>query len=255
MLNTTPLSRKTLLSSSRWILPALLIAACFAPRGASAAALEDITAANKAGKTVFLVVTDAAGRNLQAARDAAKAAQQRTPNSTVIELNRSDPSQAAAVKGYRVAGAPVPIVLVIASNGVAAGGSLVKKGAVERLVSLVPTPGKAEYLKVLSQKKTAIVVFSHAKMPLQSPLFEQISTVVQQTKGKVVPVLVDVTSKSEQPFLKEWKINARSTTPTVVMMNPKGQTLGRMTGAPTAQQMMETSKKRPCCGDPACQGH
>lgn len=246
-------------SSRVLILPALLVVACLAvtipPGIASAAAMEDISAANKAGKTVFLVVTDAAGRNLQAARDAAKAAQQRTPNSAVVEVNRSDPSQASAVRGYRVAGAPVPIILVIASNGVAAGGSLVKKGAVDRLVSLVPTPGKAEYLKVLSQRRTAVVVFSHAKMPLQSPLFEQISAVVQQTKGKVTPVLVDVTSKAEQPFLKEWKIDPRAKQPTVVMMNPKGQTLGRMTGAPKAEQLIATSKKRPCCGDPACQGH
>lgn len=235
-------------------LACLALLAVAVPATSSAAAMEDITAANAAGKTVFVVLTDAAGKNLQAARDAAKAAQQRTPNSAVIELNRSDPAQAVAVRKYRVAGAPVPLILVVASNGVAAGGSLVKKGAVERLVKLVPTPGKAEYLKVLSQRATAVVVFSHRKMPLQSPLFEQISAVVRQTKGKVVPVLVDVTDKAEARFLAEWKIDLRSPTPTVVVMNPKGQTLARMSGAPKAAQIIAASKKRPCCGDPACKG-
>ena len=80
---------------------ALGLALLAAPAAGSAAALEDITAANKAGKTVFLVVTDAAAKNLDAARNVAHQAMQKTPNSVVLELNRSDPKQAAAVKGYR----------------------------------------------------------------------------------------------------------------------------------------------------------
>lgn len=236
------------------LLVAVTLAAAALPSTSSAAVMDEITAANAAGKTVFVVLTDAAGKNLQAARDAAKAAQTRTPNSAVIELNRSDPAQKVAVRKYRVAGAPVPLILVVASNGVAAGGSLVKKGAVERLVKLVPTPGKAEYLAVLNRRATAVVVFSHPKMPLQSPLFEQISAVVRQTKGKVVPVLVDVTDKAEVRFLAEWKIDPRSVTPTVVVMNPKGQTLARLSGAPKASQIIAASKKRPCCSDPGCEG-
>jgi ActR/RegA family two-component response regulator len=233
---------------------ACALVALAAPRSSSAAAMDEIATANQEGKVVFLVLTDATGANLQMARDVAKTAQSKTPDSTIVELNRSDPAQAAAVKNYRVAGAPVPLVLVIGQNGVAAGASLVKKGAVERLVKLVPTPGKSEYLKVLSQNQTAVVVFSHAKMPQQSPLFEQISAVVQQTKGKVVPVLVDVSDTKEQKFMAEWKVNPKSTQPTVIVMNPKGLTLGRMDGAPTAAQIIETTKKRPCCGDPGCSG-
>ncbi|MDF1701265.1 MAG: hypothetical protein P1V36_08930 [Planctomycetota bacterium] len=233
---------------------ALALALFAVPAAGSAAALDDITAANKAGKTVFLIVTDAAAKNLAAARTTAATASQRTPNSTVLELNRSDPAQAAAVRGYRVAGAPVPIVMVIAPNGVAAGASLVKKGAVERLLRLVPTPAKAEYLKVLTLKQTALVIFSHAKMPKQSPLFQEVSKVVEQSKGKVQPVLVDVTKQAEAPFLREWKIDARAAQPTIIVMNPKGQTLGRLSGAPTAAQLISTAKKKPCCGDPTCKG-
>lgn len=233
---------------------ALGLALLAAPADGSAAALEDITAANKAGKTVFLVVTDAAGKNLDAARHVANQASQKTPDSVVLELNRSDPAQAPAVQGYRVAGAPVPLVMVIAPNGVAAGASLVKKGALERLLKLVPTPAKAEYLKVLSQKQTAIIIFSHAKMPKQSPLFREVSTVVTQANGKVNTVLVDTTARAEQKFLAEWKIDPKATEPTVVVMSPKGQTLGRLTGAPSAKVLLETTTKKPCCGNPACKG-
>ena len=230
------------------------LAVLAAPAVGSAAAMDDITAANKAGKTVFLVVTDAAAKNLDAARKVANQAMQKTPNSTVVELNRSDPAQAAAVKGYRVAGAPVPLVMVIAPNGVAAGASLVKKGALDRLMRLVPTPGKAAYLKVLSQRQTAIVVFSHAKMPQQSQAFAEVSKVVSAAQGKVNTVTVDVTAPSEQKFLKEWKVDPKATQPTIIVMNAKGLTLGRHNGAPTSTQLLETTKKKPCCGNPGCSG-
>lgn len=232
----------------------LCLALLAAPAVGSAAALDEIRTANKAGKTVFLIVTDAAAKDLAAARQTAAQVMKQTPNSVVLELNRSDPAQAAAVRGYRVAGAPVPLVMVIAPNGVAAGASLVKKGAVDRLLRLVPTPGKAEYLKVLSQRQTAIVIFSHAKMKQQSAVFEQVSKVVEQTKGKVSPVLVDVSSPAERKFLAEWKIDTKAAQPTVVVMNPKGLTLGRVTGTPTAAQLVEMTKKKPCCGDPSCSG-
>ena len=233
---------------------ALGLALLAAPAVGSAAAIDEIRTANKAGKTVFLIVTDAAGKDLAAARTAAAEAQKRTPESVVLEVNRSDPAQAEAVRGYRVAGAPVPLVMVIASNGVAAGASLVKKGAVDRLVKLVPTPAKAEYLKVLSQRQTAVVIFSHAKMPKQSAVFENVSKVVEQTKGKVSPVLVDVTAAAERKFLTEWKIDPKATEPTIVVMNAKGLTLGRLTGAPTAAELIEVTKKKPCCGNPGCSG-
>ena len=47
-------------------------------------------------------------------------------------------------------------------------------------------------------------------------------------------------------FLAEWKVDPNSTKPTVIVMNPKGLTLGRLTGVPTAAKIIETSKKKPC---------
>ncbi|MDA1195740.1 MAG: hypothetical protein O2894_11215 [Planctomycetota bacterium] len=242
------------LTRPRAALAALALGLICAPAFASNLVLEQIATANRAGKTVFLVVTDAAANNLDAARQTAQAAADQTPGSAVLVLNRSDPAQAEAVQGYRVAGAPVPMVMVIASNGVAAGASLVKKGAVERLVSLVPTPAKARYLGVLAAGQTAVVIFSHAEMPLQSPLFLSVSTVVEESGGKVTPVLVEVTDRAEQRFLQEWKVDPKGAEPTVIIMNPKGQTLGRLEGAPSAAKIVEVSKKRPCCGDPSCKG-
>ena len=169
-------------------------------------------------------------------------------------LNRSDPQQVSAVKHYRLTAAPVPLVLVVAQNGIAVGGARLVENAVDRLVSLVPTKAKAEYLRVLNSRHVALVVFSRKTMPLQSPLFTEISKAVRTTKGRVEPVLVDMNDKSEARFMKEWEVDPKAEKPTIIMMNPKGQPLGRMMGAPRAAQLVATSKKRPCCNNPNCKG-
>ena len=223
----------------------LLAAAVLAslPGSARAAAIEEITSANAEGHTVFLVLTDAAARNLEQARKVAKAAQQRTPKSVVVELNRSDPAQKEAVARYRVAAAPVPIVMVIASNGVAVGASRVAKGAVERLVGLVPTPGKAEYLRTLQERRTALVVFYKPDMKEQSAIFESVSKAVTQLKGKAGTVLVNIDDPAEKRFCEEWGIPEKSLRPTVVVMNAKGQPLGRLVGAQPADKIIATANE------------
>ncbi len=225
------------------------------PSRAQASASDDIQTANKAGQVVFLVVTDAAAKNIEAARTSAREAQKRVKLSTVVELNRSKREHAAAVKRYRLQSAPLPLILVIAQNGVAVGASRAGKGSIERLVSLVPTPKKADMILAFEMRKTAVVVFSRPKMKEQSPLFQNLTTVTREMKDKVHLVLVNLDDKAEKKFIDEWKIPMASLRPTIVVMNAKGQTLDRLVGLQTAEKIVQTCKKRaPCCDDPGCKG-
>lgn len=227
---------------------------------ASAGALEDVTSHTAAGKTVFLVLTDSSSRNLAEARAVAAGAKQRTANSEVVVLNRSDPAQRAAVDRFRVAAAPVPLVLCVASNGYAVGAVRpLAKGAVQRLAGMVPSPAKAEYLRVLSLKRVAAVVFSGAAMTERSPLFEQITKATRNADLKMSTILVDVADTREAKWIKEWKIAPESLKrPLMVFVNPKGQVIGTLSGAPTAAQITEMALKKvrgcqdPQCSDPNC---
>ena len=225
------------------------------PITARAAAIDEITTANQKGQVVFLVLTQTGTRNVEAARSAAKEAQKQVKGSVVVELNRSDATQAAAVKRYRLQAAPTPLVLVIASNGVAVGASRAGKGAVARLVKLVPTPKKADVMQAFEQKQIAIIVFSKTTMPERGPLFENLSAVSREMKDKIRLVLVDIDDASERKFVDEWAVPMASRRPTVAVVNPKGQPLGRLVGAPTAAEIIKTCKKRAaCCTDPTCKG-
>ena len=225
------------------------------PSGAQASAMDDIQTANQGGQLVFLVVTETGARNIEVARSAAKAAQQRVEGSTVVELNRSDATQADAVRRYKLQATPLPLILVIAPNGVAVGASRPGEGAADRLVSLVPTPKKADMMQAFEQRQTALLVFSRAKMPEQSQLFQNLSAVTREMKDKVRFVLIDLDDEAETKFIEEWKVPMESVRPSILVLNSKGQALGRLVGAPTAKKLIETCKKRaPCCSDPKCKG-
>lgn len=237
---------------------ALLLALAAAP--ARAAALEEIDAHTARGNAVFVVLTDAAAEGLDGARAVARAAQQRVPGSAVVELDRSDPTQRAAVAKYRVAGAPVPLILVIAPNGTAVGAARpAAKGAVERVVGLVPSPSKAEYLRILNERKVAIVVFSRKTMKEQSALFEHISELNRTPLLKLRFVLVDIDDPREKTWIAQWKLDpGKLKRPFLVFVDPKGRILGNLTGAPSAAEILAMSNKKVkgCgCGNPNCKGH
>lgn len=234
------------------LLPCLLLLS--APGSVQAAAHEDIASANAAGRTVFLVLTDAAAQGTDDARAAARRAQELAPASTVVELNRSDPASAPVVERYRLKAAPVPLVLVIASNGVAAGAQKPGKGAAERLVALIPTPKKAEALQAFQDQKRVLLAFTRAGMAEQSALFEAMTRAVQALENTAVSVVVSLDDPAEARFLAEKKVDAATAQkPVLFVLNAKGQTLGRLEGAPTAEKILETAKRpAPCCADGAC---
>lgn len=237
-------------------LPSLLLGLAFAlgaARATSAAALDEIATANASGHAVFLVVTDAAAQSLEEARQTARQAQALVPASAVVELNRSEPAQAEAVKRYRLTAAPLPLVLVVASNGVAAGAARPGEGAAQRLASLVPSPRKAEMLKAFDQQQTALVVFSRTSMPERSALMEALSGALKALEGKGAAVLVDLDDAAERAFLAERKVEATATRPVVLVLNAKGQALGRLEGAPTVEKLVATARsKAPCCPGGNC---
>lgn len=234
---------------------AVSIVALAMPLVAGAGTIDDIATANEKGQVVFLVLTQSGASNVEAARTAAKEAQKQVEGSTVLELDRSDASQASAVSRYKLQAAPVPIVLVIAQNGTAVGASRPGQGAVDRLVDMVPTPKKADHMQAIEQRQTSIIVFSRPTMQERSALFENLSAVTREMKDKVRLVLVDLDDTAEKKFIDEWEVPMKSVRPTVAVVNAKGQALGRLVGLQTADEIIKTCKKRaPCCSDPNCKG-
>ncbi|MHC5010402.1 MAG: hypothetical protein ACYTG6_05540 [Planctomycetota bacterium] len=223
---------------------------------ARASAQSEIDSALAARAPVFLVVTDGNTRGTAKALEIAQAARARTPNAAVVVLNRTDPANRNLVSKYRVLAAPVPLILVLASNGVVAGGARLADATPDVLVALVPTPRKADMLLALQGKRAVFLVFSRRTMPTQGNVFEVCSEAfnqMEQTPRKAQIVTIDMDDEAERRFLAEMKVDPRATEPVIVVFNRKGQKTGVFRSTVTAAQLIETANKdAPCCPGGSC---
>lgn len=165
---------------------ALAFLGAFAPRPAVASAAEDLIAATAAGQPVFVVVTDAAARGTDAVTAAANAAAT-SVKGRVIVLDRGAAANADLVAKYRLGSAPVPLVLVLAGNGLPVAGLTVERVTAAALVAALPSPKKLETLTALNDRRAVFVVVSGERMAGRTAAIEQASLAMQSmetTKSK-----------------------------------------------------------------------
>jgi hypothetical protein len=223
------------------------------------------------GHDVFLVLTEPGAPGIEVARDLARKATAIAPQATVVELDRRDPENAAIVSRYRLAVAPVPLVLVVARNGVAAGGALPGRTSPEQLAALIPTPKKAEYLKALDEGRSVFLVLSRPDMPALAAITStceaarakmnqdaeaHVKVGDPKPNDQASVIGVTLTDPVEQRFLAEMKADLKSSQPWVVVANTKGQTTQTFLGPEglTVDALVAATKKQvtECCPGGKC---
>jgi len=237
-------------SSFAWVAGVLLLFA----GSAAASTQSEITEATGAGKAVFLVVTQANARGTERAIQIAQQAHAMAPATAVVVLDRGAAENQDLVQRYRLLGAPVPLILVVASNGVAAGGALLKDATPEALVRTIPTPKKAEMLLHLANKLPVFVVVSRKTMVDQrSAVFEACSEAVRRLEGKAATVVVDMDDKAEKAWLKELNVGEREAAPVTIVFNAKAQKTKVFRKVMTADELIQAVQaKVSCCPGGSC---
>ena len=222
---------------------------------ARASAQGELSAAALEGKTVFLVVTQGNAPGTDRAMQLARQAQGMAPDkATVVLMDRGAAENQKLVERYRLLGAPVPLILVIAPNGVVAGGALLKDITPELLVKTIPTPKKTEMLMGLHQKMSVIVVMSRKTMvEARSAIYEACGEATRRLERKVTTVVVDMDDKAEKAWLKELGVGPREALPVTVVFNPKGQKTQVFRKVMTADELVKAvQKKVECCPGGSC---
>ena len=248
---------------------AVLVLAAGVPASASAqSALDD---ALRGGHDVFLLVTEPEATGTDGARALAAQATVLAPGALLVEVDRKDPANAPLVAQFRLTSAPVPLILVVARNGVAAGGALPGRTTPAQLAAMVPTPRKAEYLKALSDGQAVFLVVGRPEMAelaavtracdeADARLNQAARTNVQvgQTmpKDQAAVISIDLADPAEQRFLAELKADPRAPHPVVVVVNVKGQTTQTFLepAGVTVEALVAATKKRvsECCPGGKC---
>lgn len=224
---------------------------------ASATVKTDLETANKNGNSVFLVVTDPNVTGTDKALEIANTAKASVTKSVVMQMNRSDATNSELVTKYRLAGAPLPLILVIASNGVVTAGYTLNQATPELLVKAVPSPKKSEVLKTLSDGKSVFIVVTSKSMNEKNTIMNtcQQACIEMENNAKMIEISLD--DPKETQFLTEIKVNMTATEPTTYVINSKGQITGTFTDDVDATTLVASAKKvaaSGCCpgGSKSC---
>ena len=216
---------------------------------ASASARKELDSAAKGGKVAFVVVIDQGTAGADQAADMARQAARQVKKSTVVMLDRSDPADADLVAKYRLAGAPVPLILVAARNGVLAGGLPAAQATAEKLVAMVPSPKKAEALLALQSGKAVLLSISRPGMTRQSDARTACAAACGQLEDRCATVQINMDDPAEAAFLTAMKVNLASAEPITLVINAQGQITGTYNGAADVAALVQAATKKVggCC--------
>jgi hypothetical protein len=231
-----------------WVLSSLAIAST----------QQDLESAAKRQRVAFILVMEPGAGGVDQARDLIHEAMTKVKKSVLVEVDRSDPANAAIVERYRLAGAPVPLILVAARNGVLAGGLPAAQATVDGLVGMVPSPKMAAILQELQAGKSVFITVGRKGMATRSQA--ACMAACSQLQDKSALIQIDADDPAEAGFLTRLKIDGASAEPVVLVVNPQGQITGTYAGAVDVASLVQAASKKAggCCpstvsgGDKSC---
>jgi len=212
---------------------------------------EAIESANNSGLSVFLVVTDPGNAGTQKALEIANEAHEKYAKSEIIQMNRSDAANKDLVTKYGISGAPLPLILVIASNGVVTGGFESSKATADLLLKVIPSPVKADVLKALSSGKSVFLVVSNKNMKEKNEVMNTCAQACIEMQNNAKLISLDLDDQAEKNFIAELKIDPAITSPQTFVINSKGQITGTFSDDVNTTNLVASAKKLPaakgCC--------
>jgi hypothetical protein len=169
----------------------------------------------------------------------------------MIEMDRSNPENRGLVDQYRLSGAPLPLILVIAQNGVVAGAAKGLDATSMSLKALIPSPKKADVLMALQSGKAVFILAGNKSMVNYSKALSECQSAVGQMQNSASIVQVDLSDSAEAAFLKSLNVVPSLTEPVTLVLNARGQVTGSYPGVPTATNLVKSARTIPksggCC--------
>jgi uncharacterized protein YpmS len=151
----------------------------------------------------------------------------------------TDPKEAEIVAKYRVMGAPMPLVLVFAPNGVVTGGFPTQISD-EQLKSSFPSQFVLNILKVMQDGKLALVMLQNnsTKFNIESTKAADEFAKTKGLIGAVEKIYADPEDAASKDLMMQSKIPGVLTEATIILIAPPGKIGGVYTGKINQKQLM-----------------
>lgn len=231
----------------------LVLSFCLLPLAAAASPQGDLDAAAKKGRSAYLLISEPGTAGVDQAKEMVQSAMKQVEGSVLVEMDRANAGNADLVARFRVAGAPLPLILLVAPNGVVAGGLMASQASVETLVKLAPSPKKTEVLTAVQSGKAVFITAARKGMGAQVKAQESCARACGQVGAASFAVLVDMDDPAEAQFLADLKVSPIATDPVTIVVNSLGQITGTFVGpAATSDLVAAANKKGGGCAPGAC---
>lgn len=219
----------------------------------------ELDKAKKAGKAVFVVVTGTGATDTDKATVIAKGANGIYKNAVIVQMNRDDATNSKLVAEWRLAGAPLPLILVLSSKGTPVGGYALAQATAINIAALVPSPKMEAIYEAIGNKKHAIVVFSKKTFTDKIEVIKISKNAVSLLKNEAVFIEVDIDDPKETNCLEQLRIDKLTTKASVtIVINKQGQIAGTSTTVPDAAKLVAAANAPvksgcgPGCGPAGC---
>jgi hypothetical protein len=218
---------------------------------AIASATSELSEAAKAGKIVFLFVTDFTSLDDETPEKVIQDAMNQIKNTTMVKVDRDDESNANLISMYGLEHIPVPVILVINPDGVVVGSVNGNDAKINSLTKLIPSPKKTLTIKAVQNGYPVYVIGYRNNMPETDKVFSECESATKKLDGKATVVKVDMDDKEETDFLNLLRVDLDSDEPVTVVINCNGQIAETNSGLVSTDELIQAAQKVITSSQPA----
>jgi hypothetical protein len=235
-----------------------LMSVCFSSAFAESG-MDALKRAESEGKTLYLYFykeSTGSAQQLQAVFD--RTVQKLGDRVLAKRIQLTDPSEAKIVEKYGLKRAPMPLALVIASNGAVMGG-FPSTFTEEQLIASWQPMGVARCLKALQDKKLVLLCLQNEQTTDNAAALQGVREFTADARfGSASEVVVmDPQGIEEQPFLEKLGVNIHPSKASTVMIVPPGDVVAQYQGMVTKERLVADLTKATsggCCPGGCCPG-
>jgi len=219
--------------------------------------LAAMDAAAKAGKYLFVFFYKEQDEQTRAMRKVFDAASKKVAGrADAIAINVADASEKGIVEKLGVGRAPMPFVLVLASNGAVAAG-FPREFDEKQLAEAFVSPGMERCLKALQERKLVFVCVQNGQEKQRQAAMQGVRGFKADARfAKTTEIVaLDLTDAAEAKFLQKLKVDPKTGEAVTVFLAPTAGVIGKFKGATSKDKLvaaLESAKSgagSSCCPD------
>jgi hypothetical protein len=209
---------------------------------ASEIGISSLERAAQADKYLFAMFRKAEDEQTAEMRKVLAAAMEKISERAMsVEVDVTAESEGGIVDRFRLQYAPMPLLLVVAPNGVVTGGFPVRVNE-QSLLSAFTTPRTTELLKALEEGKLVFVCVQNSKSKSRKQAMRGVRKFRKDPRfaDATEMITVDPADTAEHELLENLQIDPRTPEAVTVFFGPRGRPIGEFYGETSLDELVHT---------------